>query len=118
MTLTREEAERRNRECKKRYYDKNKDTILGKAKAARDSNPEYNVDRREKYREKMQELIDEGVYQPAKRGRKSLYHTREEALEVKHEQMKVCRVRRAERIAEAEALLLQKKLAGVDVSAL
>jgi hypothetical protein len=35
MTLTREEAERRNRECKKRYYEKNKELILEKAKAAR-----------------------------------------------------------------------------------
>ena len=115
MTLTREEADRRNRECKKRYYEKNRDLILEKAKATRESNPAYNAARRQKYKDKLQELIDEGVYQPAKRGRKSLYHTREEALEVKHEQMKVCRARRAERIAEAEALLLQKKLASVDV---
>ena len=109
MTLTREEAERRNRECKKRYYEKNKDLILGKAKAARESNPDYNASRREKYKEKLQELIDEGVYQPAKRGRKALYHTHEEALEAKRVQMRVCRAQRAERIAHAENLLLQKK---------
>jgi hypothetical protein len=72
MTLTREEAERRNRECKKRYYEKNKDLILEKAKVAREANPDYNASRREKYKEKLQELIDEGVYQPAKRGRKAL----------------------------------------------
>jgi hypothetical protein len=110
MTLSREEAERRNRACKARYYEKNRDVILQKAKEARDANPEYNVVRREKYRERLQELIDEGVYQPAKRGRKALYHTHEEAAEVKREQMKASRARRAERIAEAEALLLQKRI--------
>lgn len=115
MTLTKEEAERRNRECKKLYYEKNKELIQEKAKMARESNPDYNAVRRQKYQEKLQELIDEGVYQPAKRGRKSLYHTHEEALEAKREQMRISRTRRTERIAEAEALLLQKRLAGVDV---
>jgi Asp-tRNA(Asn)/Glu-tRNA(Gln) amidotransferase A subunit family amidase len=115
MTLTREEAERRNRECKKRYYEKNKELILGKAKTARESNPDYNATRREKYKEKLQELIDEGVYQPAKRGRKALYHTHEEALEAKREQMRVCRAQRAERIAHAENLLLQKKMMNPEI---
>ena len=83
MTLTRDEAERRNRACKARYYEKNQDMILEKAREARQGNPDYNVVRRERYKEKLQELIDEGVYQPAKRGRKALFHTREEALEVR-----------------------------------
>ena len=108
--LTREEADRRNRDCKKRYYETNRDTILLKAKVARDSNPDYNLVRRERYRQRMQELIDEGVYQPAKRGRKALYHTPEEAAVVKREQMQISRARRAERLAQAEALLQQKKL--------
>jgi hypothetical protein len=77
MVLPREEADRRNRTCKKRYYENNRDMILSKAKMARDSNPEYNVVRREKYKARLQELIDEGVYQPAKRGRKALYHSPE-----------------------------------------
>ena len=55
------------------------------------------------------------MYQPAKRGRKALYHTHEEALEAKREQMRVCRVQRAERIAHAEALLLQKKMMNPEV---
>ena len=33
MTLTREEAERRNRECNKRYYEKNKERIAARSKA-------------------------------------------------------------------------------------
>ena len=108
--MSREEVEQRNRACKQRYYEKNRAALLQKAKEARASNPDYNVVRRERYTERLQELIDEGVYQPAKRGRKALYHTREEALEAKREQVRMSRVRHAERLAHAEALLLQRKL--------
>ena len=110
MALSREEVEQRNRACKQRYYEKNREALLQKAKDARASNPDYNVVRREKYKERLQELIAEGVYQPAKRGRKALYHTCEEALEAKREQVRRSRVRHAERLAHAEAILLQRKL--------
>ena len=59
--LPRDEAERRNRECKKRYYEKNRDMLREKAKAARVADPQYNTKRKEQYRAKMQELIDSGA---------------------------------------------------------
>jgi hypothetical protein len=108
--LPRDEAERRNRECKRRYYETNKDMLREKAKAARVADPEYNTKRKEQYRAKIQELIDEGLYQPAKRGRKALYHTPEEAMEAKRLQMQASRARRAERLAAATARLNQRRL--------
>ena len=108
--LPRDEAERRNRECKRRYYETHRNLLREKAKAARVADPEYNTKRKEQYRAKMQELIDEGLYQPAKRGRKALYHTPEEAMEAKRLQMQASRARRAERLASATALLNQRRL--------
>ena len=108
--LPRDEAERRNRERKRRYYETNRDLLREKAKAARAADPEYNVKRKEQYRAKIQELIDEGLYQPAKRGRKTLYHTPEEAMEAKRLQTQASRARRAERLAAATALLNQRRL--------
>jgi repressor LexA len=35
MALSREEVERRNRDCKKRYYEKNREVLLQKAKEAK-----------------------------------------------------------------------------------
>lgn len=110
MVLPRDEAERRNKNCKKLYYEKNREAILEKARVARQNDPEYNAVRRERYNARIQELIDEGVYAPAKRGRKPLYQTQEAALEAKREQVQASRIRRAERLAQAEALLLQKKM--------
>ena len=107
--LPREEAERRNRECKRRYYDRNRDLLREKAKATRVADVDYNAKRKEHYRAKIQELIDEGLYQPAKRGRKALYHTPEEAMEAKRLQMQASRARRAERLAAATALLNQRR---------
>ena len=108
--LPRDEAERRNRECKRRYYETNRDLLREKAKAAREADPEYNTKRKEQYKAKIQELIDEGLYQPAKRGRKALYHTPEAAVEAKRLQMQASRARRAERLAAATALLNQRRL--------
>jgi hypothetical protein len=108
--LPREEAERRNQECKRRYYEKNKDLIREKGKAARAADPDYNIKRKEQYKAKIQELIDEGLYQPAKRGRKALYHTPEEAMEAKRLQMQASRARRAERLAMAITRLNQRRL--------
>ena len=110
MVLPRDEAERRNKACKKLYYEKNREAILAKARDARQNNPEYNTVRRERYHTRIQKLIDEGVYTRAKRGRKPLRHTHEEALIAKREQMRASRVRRTECLAQAEALLLQKKM--------
>jgi hypothetical protein len=108
--LPRDEAERRNRECKRRYYETNRDLLREKAKAARAADPEYNVKRPEQHRAKIQELIDEGLSQPAKRGREALYHTLEEAMEAKRLQTQASRARRAERLAAATALLNQRRL--------
>ena len=54
--LPRDEAERRNRECKRRYYETNRDMLREKAKAARVADPEYNTKRKEQYRAKIQEF--------------------------------------------------------------
>ena len=108
--LSTEEAERRNRECKKRYYEKNKQTLREKTAALRLADPDYNRKRREQYRDKMALLIDEGLFQPAKRGRKRIYETPEEAMAVKKEQMKIGRARRAERLAAALKALNEKMI--------
>lgn len=103
MVLPREEALRRNRECKRLYSERNRELLRAKAKAARDANPEYNALRKERYKAKIQELIDAGLYQPSKRGRKPLYSTPEEAKEAKRRQMKESRQRRSQLLAEARA---------------
>ena len=107
VRLSKEEAERRNRECKKRYYEKNKELLREKARAAREADPEYNTQRKEKYKETIQELIDAGVYKP---GRKPLYETPEEAHEMKKQQMRASYARRQERLSEAMTTLAQMKL--------
>jgi hypothetical protein len=106
MVLPREEALRRNKECKRLYSERNKELIRERAKAAREANPDY---RKVRYRAKLQELIDAGLFQPSKRGRKPLYDTPEEAREAKRRQMKESRQRRSQLIAEARALLEQQR---------
>lgn len=108
MVLPREEALRRSRECKRLYSERNKELLRAKAKAAREANPEYNALRKQKYKAKIQELIDAGLYQPSKRGRKPLYTTPEEAKEAKRRQMKESRQRRSQLLAEARALLNER----------
>jgi DNA polymerase III alpha subunit len=109
MVLPREEALRRNKECKRLYSERNKELIRERAKAAREANPDYNEARKVRYRAKLQELIDAGLFQPSKRGRKPLYDTPEEAREAKRRQMKESRQRRSQLIAEARALLEQQR---------
>ena len=109
MVLPREEALRRNKECKRLYSERNKDLLRAKAKAARDANPDYKEARKQKYRAKLQELIDAGLFQPSKRGRKPLYNTPEEAREVKRRQMKESRQRHSQLLAEARPLLEQRR---------
>jgi hypothetical protein len=111
MVLPREEALHRNRERKRLYSERNKELIRAKAKAAREANPEYNTVRKERYRAKLQELIDAGLFQPLKRGRKPLYSTPEEAMEAKRRQMKESRLRRSRLLAEARALLEERRAA-------
>lgn len=108
--LPREEAERRNAECKRRYYERNKEMLLEKARLARQADPEYNTQRKIKRKQTMQQLIDAGVYQPAKRGRKRLYETPEEAHTAKKQQLKESHARRKERIAKAMADLAVLRL--------
>ena len=108
VVLPREEAERQNRECKKRYYDTHKEELREKARAARVADPEYNQKRRDSYRKRMDRLIEESLFQPEKRGRKRLYQTPEEAKEAKREQMKCCRARRAERLNAAIRVLNER----------
>ena len=74
------------------------------------ADPDYNRKRREQYRDKMTLLIDEGLFQPAKRGRKRIYATPEEAMAVKKEQMKLGRARRKERLAAAFKALNEKMI--------
>lgn len=105
-----EEAKRRNQECKKRYYENNKELLREKAKAARAADPEYSLKRRASYRRRIDRLIEEGVFEPAKRGRKPIYTTPEEAREAKKEQMKLSRARRAERLNVALHALNEKLL--------
>jgi hypothetical protein len=109
VLLPREEALRRNRECKRLYSERNKELIRARAKAAREANPDYKEARKVKYRANLQELIDAGLFQPSKRGRKPLYSTPEEAREVKRRQMKESRQRRSQLLAEARALLEQQR---------
>ena len=109
MVLPREEALRRNKERKRLYSERNKDILRAKAKAAREANLAHKEVRKEKYRARLQELIDAGLFQPSKRGRKPLYNTPEEAREVKRRQMKESRQRRSQLLAEARALLEQQR---------
>ena len=109
MVLSREEALRRNRESKRLYSVRNRELLRAKAKAAREANPEYNTTRKERYRAKLQELVDAGLFQPSKRGRKPLYGTPEEAMEAKRRQMKESRLRRSRLLAEARALLEEQR---------
>lgn len=111
MVLPREEALRRNKECKRLYSERNREILRAKAKAAREANPLYNEARKEKCRAKIQEVIDEGLFQPSKRGRKPLYNTPEEAREAKRRQMKESRLRRSQLLAEARALLEERRVA-------
>jgi hypothetical protein len=105
MVLSREEALQRDRESKRLYGERNRELLKAKAKAAREANPDYKLLRKERYRKQIQELVDAGLYQPAKRGRKPLYSTPEEAMEAKRRQMIESRLRRSRLLAEARALL-------------
>ena len=102
-----EEAQRRNRECRRRYNEAHKAELLEKQRAARMANPEaYRNTKREGYRASIAKLVDAGVYEPGRPGRKRLY-TPEEAVEVAKRQRRESYLRRQERLIAARALLAQ-----------
>jgi CRISPR/Cas system-associated exonuclease Cas4 (RecB family) len=113
MVLPREEALRRNKECKRLYSVRNAELIRARAKAAREANPDYNKVRKERQVAKIQELIDAGLFQPSKRGRKPIYASPEEAKEAKRRQMRESRQRRSQLIAEARALFEEQRAASM-----
>jgi predicted ATPase len=95
--LSPEEAERRNKECRRRYYETHKPELAEKQRMKRVGNAEYLKSRRDAYHESMNKLIEAGLYTPLKRGRKRLY-TPEEAAEVAKKQRYESNVRRRERL--------------------
>ncbi len=102
-----EEAQRRNRECRRRYNAAHREELLEKQRAARARDPEaYRAKRREQYHAMLDKLIDAGVFTPATPGRKRLY-TPEEAVEVSKRQRHESYLRRQERLNAAKSLLAQ-----------
>ena len=105
--LDREEAERRNRECRRRYAEAHREELLEKQRQARMADPEtYRAKKREQYHATMDRLVEAGLYTPLKPGRKRLY-TPEEAVEVAKRQRQESYLRRQERLNAAKALLDQ-----------
>jgi len=105
--LDREEAERRNRECRRRYNEAHREELLEKQRIARMADPEtYRAKKREQYHATIDKLVEAGVYTPMKPGRKRLY-TPEEAVEVAKRQRQESYLRRQERLNAAKALLAQ-----------
>ena len=105
--LDREEAERRNKECRRRYNETHREELLEKQRLARMADPEtYRAKRREQYHAELDTLVEAGVYAPMKPGRKRLY-TPEEAVEVAKRQRRESYLRRQERLNAGRALLAQ-----------
>ena len=102
-----EEAQRRNRECRRRYNLAHRAELLEKQRAARMADPEaYREKKREQYRASIGRIVEAGLYEPSKPGRKRLY-TPEEAVEVAKRQRHEGYLRRQERLATARALWAQ-----------
>ena len=102
-----EEAQRRNRECRRRYNEAHREELLEKQRAARLRDVEaYRAKRREQYHAAIEKLIEAGVYEPARPGRKRLY-TPEEAVEVAKRHRRESYLRRQERLMAARNLLAQ-----------
>ena len=71
------------------------------------ANPEaYREKKREQYRASMARLVEAGLYEPSRPGRKRLY-TPEEAVEVAKRQRRESYLKRQERLSAARALLAQ-----------
>jgi hypothetical protein len=102
-----EEAQRRNRECRRRYQEAHREELAEKRRLAHMADPEtYKAKRREYYRATINRLIEAGGYTPMKPGRKRLY-TPEEAVEVAKRQRQESYLRRQERLAASRALLAE-----------
>ena len=102
-----EEAERRNKECRKRYAEAHREEIREKERQKRMADPEaHRAKRREQYHAAMDKLVEAGLYEPLKPGRKRLY-TPEEAVEVATRQRHESYLRRQERLSAGRALLAQ-----------
>jgi hypothetical protein len=99
-----EEATRRNRECRRRYYETHRAELAEKQRMKRVGNEEFLKSRREAYHENIKKLVEAGVYTPLPRGRKRLY-TPEEAAEVAKKQRYESNVRRRERLNAGLAML-------------
>jgi hypothetical protein len=106
--LDREEAERRNKECRRRYHESHREELLEKQRQARMADPEtYRAKKREQYHATIDRLVEAGLYTLLKPGRKRLY-TPEEAVEVAKRQRQESYLRRHERLTAAKALLTQE----------
>ena len=111
-----EEAQRRNRACRQRYNEAHKAELAEKQQAKRMADPEaYREKKREGYRASIAKLVEAGVYEPGRPGRKRLY-TPEEAVEVAKRQRQKSYVERQERLNAARALLAQKMAAADQVA--
>ena len=105
--LSPEEAERRNRECRKRYTENHREEIREKERQKRMADPEaHRAKRREQYHAAMDKLVEAGLYEHLRPGRKRLY-TPEEAVEVAKRQRHESYLRRQERLNAGRALLAQ-----------
>ena len=102
-----EEAQRRNRECRRRYNEAHKAELLEKQRAARMADPEaHREKRREQYYANIARLVEAGLYEPQKPGRKRLY-TPEEAVEVAKRNRRESYFGQKERLNAAKALYAQ-----------
>ena len=105
--LDHKEAERRNRECRKRYAENHREEIREKERQKRMADPEvHRAKRREQYHAAMDKLVEAGLYENLRPGRKRLY-TPEEAAEVAKRHRHESYLRRQERLNAGRALLAQ-----------
>jgi hypothetical protein len=104
VKLDPEEAKRRTIESKRKYRETHAEELKEKRRMA--VNDEMRAKWRADARKKIEQLIEAGVYQKLRPGRKRLY-TEEEAQEVAKKQRQESYLRRKERIEVARALLAQ-----------
>ena len=104
VKLDPEEAKRRVLESKRKYRQTHAEELKEKRRLA--VNDEMRARWRANAHNKIDKLIEAGVYEKLRPGRKRLY-TPEEAKEVVRRQRQESYVRRRERIEAAKALLAQ-----------
>ena len=103
-----DEARRRRLESRKRYRDSHAQELKEKRKLTNNTD-EMRAKRREEVRATLAKLVDAGVFQSLKRGRKRIY-TPEEATEAAKKQRQASYLRRKERLNEAKMLLAQAEM--------